>query len=523
MKRERSVRASRTALENHQDDVALVLAGRALAYAPEDREATKLRDEAERRVLAQRSRRAESLQAPPSAPRDAGDAGAAELSRALLDPHGDVEGRAQALLAAEGPRGPLADEALFAQGIAAGERGEESRSWELFGRVSAGDPEERGMARHASRLIESPDTNPYAAFQQARMAHVGEQAGFVMLGPLAQGARERNLPRALEWMLEGPAVVSTLGGIPARLVQTAFVGPPSRAPAIHASRYLLRYPEGEHAADVRGWLVEHWSGAGDPMRAYTVAREGGFDAGRLSELEREAASKKLEIARGQSRRDLRLAMLSEVAERHPETEAGREAAELAHQEVEEATAQSIRISRGFLRENPEVAGPAGLGLRPELLDDRRANGELHPDGVRLVGGRVLEFSLVAPGGDEGDPPETLVRQVSEERLARLVSLLEETALRNALLDPLAEQAPDARRDLFFERARLGAVDSPDPRPTASSSYAFVGVREKYGMVRSRESILPVELVVQGSFPDLGLGAFPRMRMPKTTPDAILYK
>jgi hypothetical protein len=104
-----------------------------------------------------------------------------------------------------------------------------------------------------------------------------------------------------------------------------------------------------------------------------------------------------------------------------------------------------------------------------------------------------------------------------------VALLEETAIRNALVDPLNDTAPDARRDHFFERAKLGVADTPDPRTSSTSTFAFVGVREKYGMVRSRESILPVELVLQGSFPDLGLGAFPRLRMPKTTPDALLYK
>ena len=49
------------------------------------------------------------------------------------------------------------------------------------------------------------------------------------------------------------------------------------------------------------------------------------------------------------------------------------------------------------------------------------------------------------------------------------------------------------------------------------------MREKYGMVRSRESILPFELVVQGSLEDLSLGAFPRMRTPRRTPDAMLYE
>jgi hypothetical protein len=49
------------------------------------------------------------------------------------------------------------------------------------------------------------------------------------------------------------------------------------------------------------------------------------------------------------------------------------------------------------------------------------------------------------------------------------------------------------------------------------------VREKYGLVRSRESILPVDIVISGSLPDLGLGAFPRLRTPKETPDAMLYR
>jgi hypothetical protein len=49
------------------------------------------------------------------------------------------------------------------------------------------------------------------------------------------------------------------------------------------------------------------------------------------------------------------------------------------------------------------------------------------------------------------------------------------------------------------------------------------MRERYGMVRARDSILPFDLVLQGSFHDLSLGAFPRIRAPKETPDAFLYK
>ena len=61
------------------------------------------------------------------------------------------------------------------------------------------------------------------------------------------------------------------------------------------------------------------------------------------------------------------------------------------------------------------------------------------------------------------------------------------------------------------------------RPGAESSNAVRGLRERYGRVRARESIQPGEIVLQGSFDDFGLGAFPRIRMPKPTPDAFLYR
>jgi hypothetical protein len=42
-------------------------------------------------------------------------------------------------------------------------------------------------------------------------------------------------------------------------------------------------------------------------------------------------------------------------------------------------------------------------------------------------------------------------------------------------------------------------------------------------VRSRESILPFDLVLRGSLADLSLGAFPRFRTPRETPDSFLYR
>ena len=84
--------------------------------------------------------------------------------------------------------------------------------------------------------------------------------------------------------------------------------------------------------------------------------------------------------------------------------------------------------------------------------------------------------------------------MSLERLSQLAAVLDETTRRNQLLDVDDNLAPDADRDRFLERARLGLVDRPDRRPTAQSTYVYRSMRERYGVVRGRESVLPFDLV-----------------------------
>jgi len=216
-------------------------------------------------------------------------------------------------------------------------------------------------------------------------------------------------------------------------------------------------------------------------------------------------------------------MYRQIARDMPGTDAGREAGRRARREVEESTPQRVRISRGFLVENPKVAGTEGLGLRPELLDENPANGELHPEGVALLGGSVVEVNYLAADGDPESPPRAERERLEPDAMARIVSVLEETSFRNSLLDADDALVADAERDAFFERLRLGLADEIDDRPEARSSYAYRGIRERYGMVRSRESILPFDLVLRGSLSDFSLGAFPRIREPRETPDSFLYR
>ncbi len=520
--RDRMLAQARRALAAEEPRLALVYADRALRYLPEDEAASELRDEAEERLLAEREARERSVSAAPEAGVAAPEAQA--LAVALLA-GGDVGAESRALLE-RADAGPLADEARFALALSQAESGQELASWQGLESLAALDTRESNMARHADRLVRDPAANPYGAFRSAVRTARSQRARFALLGPWADGPPERGLPELLEWPLGVPALMQVVTGAPLRLLQLPWLpSTPADAAAARAARsYLRHHPDGARAEELCDWLVEFESGRQNWLAVLALEQQRRApEDPLLAPLREQAARQSLEVASREVRGGLRLAMLQRVAQEFPGTEAGDAAGHLARAQLERATPQQIRVSRGFLEENPEVAGIAGLGLQPSLLDGDRSNGELHPAGVAFLGGREIELSLLAPGGDEDAAPALRRELLDEAHLARAVALLEETSFRNSLVDSDAALVPDAKRDRFFEQARLGAAEVLDPRPDAVSSYSYQGMRERYGLVRSRESILPFDLVLQGSLGDLSLGAFPRMREPRETPDAILYR
>ncbi|MCX5740243.1 MAG: hypothetical protein NTZ61_17460, partial [Proteobacteria bacterium] len=287
-KRRRSVRAAEQAQDHNQNALALLLADRALRYAPGDATATRLRDEATQRLAEQHADLAQSLSSTPGPLPDAENPRARQLMVAQLA-GGDVPAESDALLAAD-PAGPLADGARFSHANAIGEAGQESAMWDALAEIAGDDQATHPMARHANALVESPFQNPWEAFEAAKGSDTRKAASFIALGPLQGGARDRDLPRSVEWLLEAPTLMPVLGGIPWRLVQTAVAPPEEKAPALAASRYLERYPNGEHAAELRNWLVEHESDEGHWVRAHATASEiNDIPSDKLAELAEKAA------------------------------------------------------------------------------------------------------------------------------------------------------------------------------------------------------------------------------------------
>ncbi len=521
-RRDQALRVADRALERGDVRTALVFSDRALRIMPEDPASLGRRDEAAAGLLALRANQQRSLEA--AAP----GASAAEvrpLAIALLLPTGAVATTAGELVDRD-PDGPLADEARFSLAIARSEAGDEDGVWDEFETLAAADPAQSNMARHAIALARDPDRNAWNAFREARWRDRRNRTLWVLVGPFYAGVHDYNLPEPLEWAFEAPSIAQSMMSAPLRLLQLPWIGamPSTVAAAVSAQDYLARHRDGAHADDVREWLIDYEGERKNWIGALAVAQtQKNADLVELDRLRKLAAAQALDASSRERNLGMRVGMLQMIMQRFDGTPAATLAEQRLRDEIEVATAQRIRISRGFLLENPRVAGPYGLALATGLIDGRLDNGELHPDGVILLGGRELEICMIAEAGDEDAPPHRQRQSISQAHLARLVSEIEEADLHNSLVDREDVFTPNAQRDVFFERARLGLADDVDMRATANSQYAYLGMRERYGVVRGRESMLPFELVLKGSLSDVSLGAMPRIKAPRETPDAILYK
>lgn len=529
----RRVRAAEQALEDGQPGLALHQSRTAKnLLAPHPDEHTRLRRRAERvesRAAADLTRRdalfARSLEALPTSERTleseralATRLLATRIAPGMLDPelnrYADAAGR-------DGD-GRIEILRAFAQHEDGHEEPARRTLARFAGAARRGDP----MTRHARQLLDDDWQNPYDAFRRLRSSGRREALAFRLAGEWVNRPRYPNIPTPIAYLIDTPTIAITMVMAPIRALISPFTGFPDfqRATALAGYRYLLRYPEGAHQREIIDWLYDYERGEDRYGRALRLADLiPDFPEQERLELVEKSATEQTEHLDRLDRRDQRTAVLRGVATEFPDSEGGRDAGKKAREELENASPQHIRITRGFLIENPSVAGDTGLGLNPKLLNGDPRDGELHEDGVVLRGQRVLEILLRAEGRDEDAPAESRMQRISKQRLIRLTAALDEAVRRNSLVDAGARFAPDANREAYLEQARLGLTDEPDLRPAAESTFVYQSLRERYGAVRGRDSLLPFDLVFRGSLGDFSLGAFPRWRPPQETPDAFLYR
>jgi hypothetical protein len=514
-----ALHAGERALGAGRPDFALVHLERAERTLASDRDTAALRRRAEHAIATrernlERSLGADSFLGVPldeERRRAFGDLARAAIGRGL----GEVATRSSEW-ALRFPPDVLSDEIDFLKTFGPLSRGDEDAYFALQRALANGDPAKSNMARHAAREAFDPERNPWDALRATRSAATRERWLTIVLGSRRNGPPRRNLWRPLEWLIDVPGLAATLVTFPLRLVGAPFTGDRFSGPVIHAGeRYLARFPHGMHSQTVHRVLEKLqaergvWSEAAEHQRARVDG-----DPATLARYRTATAERALESARSQRAFEVRVSLYRMIADEYRDTPQAATARAELRTLLSEFTPQKIRVSRAFLEEHPALSGPDALGLRRELFDGDHENGELAEDGVTLLGDNVVRVALVRA--------EPVVERIPRERFARLVSLLEEEAYERLLADARESPEPDPQRDAFFADARLG-LSGGGARPSAVSESVYLGTREKFGLVKRKDSILPVELVLQGGLEDLGFAAFPRIIAPKDLPDAFLYE
>lgn len=525
--RKRRLRQAIAAAKAGASRTAQIEAERALFWGP-SRRAEKIRDQAIQDIAQEHELRAASLVATRRRMPELNDPETRALLVELLETSSTAAPLGEATLTRllQQKSGNRGDEARYIVAMTQHESGYEVESWANLARLGAKSPGDSYMSRHARALIGDPWQDPYEAFKRMKSKKSHQLAMWRAFGKWSRQTRYPNLPKPIALLIDAPSIAQTLATSPLRLIFGKWQKDPDfqQPTAVLGYRYLGVHPAGEHSREVMDWLYEYEKQRGNTVAALRMADFiVGFDPDQRRDLAEQASTQTLEAAARLSRPDRRTALLRQAVKEYPDTESGLVAGQRVRAELEYGSPQKISVTRSFLVENPRVAGRGGLGINPLLVNGRIEDGELHASGITFAGGRRIRIDLVPESGDEDDEPESVYRTISKERLSRMASMLDETVRRNELIDSDDRLPPDADRDRFIERARLGLVDTPDMRPTAQSTFVYQSMRERYGMVRGRESILPFDLVLRGSFSDLSLGAFPRWRPPKQTPDAFLYR
>jgi hypothetical protein len=286
---------------------------------------------------------------------------------------------------------PLADAARDAEAVALEMKGWREAAKKVLEQLaeSSSNPETK---KRAAALLQSPEYNRLAPFQQARSERQLQSAKYVLLG---EDVLRKNLLFAAGAMAAaGPAAAATLGMANALMVTNNFYqvmtkNPVSAQPVIDAGvAYVRSHPDSENARDVYKVLAEAYEERGMLAKAISYHELAGSPKEKIDALKEKSARAWLNAANTSNERRLREYYLTRVVDQNPDSPSAAEAVKKLAQLAKDEN-QGLRLSKNFLLEHPEFFGPRGLGLKPSLFDGNPENMEIADRGVNLLGDNEL--------------------------------------------------------------------------------------------------------------------------------------
>ncbi len=225
--------------------------------------------------------------------------------------------------------------------------------------------------------------DPLAGVKQAEWEHSKDTLTYLLPG--GAFVKDNVVVAGLQLGTEGLVGAATFGAL--TLVQTlgkvwqVMMGQAVSRQGIitEGEKYLHDTPAEKRAPEIYSILAKAYEKDGKVEKAIQYYTLAGMQE-QVPDLQENAASALLEHAKTSTHQTEKEAYLRSLMERYPKTEAAKEAGEQLR-EVSRPENQGLQLSKMFLRENPDLFGPQGLGLKRELYDGNWRNVELTDDGI----------------------------------------------------------------------------------------------------------------------------------------------
>ncbi len=255
-------------------------------------------------------------------------------------------------------------------------------------KAKAGVQQVESRLQHYDALIqydsEAPQ-DPLAGVKQAEWEHSKETLTYMLPG--GGFVKDNIVVAGLQLGTEGLVGAATFGGL--TMIQTlgklwqVMTGRAVSQQGIitEGEKYVQQTPLEERSPEIYPILAKAYAKEGRTEKAIEYYALAGMEE-EIPKLQENAAAALLEQAKASPHQTDKQAYLRRLLENYPKTEAVKEAAK-EFEQVSRPENQGLQLSKMFLRDNPDLFGAQGLGLKRELYDGNWRNVELTDDGIIL--------------------------------------------------------------------------------------------------------------------------------------------
>ena len=243
-----------------------------------------------------------------------------------------------------------------------------------------------------------------SALHQARAGHRLQSLRYVLLGN--DVVKKNLLLGTAPLVAPGPAAAGYVAAanlimIGGNFFELLTANPISRQPILdQGAAYLRHHPDSPDAGEVYAILAQAYEAAGRYDKAIVYHQKSApADGKKIAQVKEKAAQALLQAAEKSAERSTQEAYLKTILDDYPESAGASEATQRLARLVQSEN-RGLRMSKQFLRENPELYGPEGLGLKSNLFDGDSSNMEIAEPGVSIANRREMLIHLETPWGME---------------------------------------------------------------------------------------------------------------------------